>query len=151
MPRSLMAPAALALALGLGVGGSLAHAQDGRPSFPRTPPGATELPPGQPAVDSSPSRTPVLDKCRYGRPLGCWGSFNSFSCGSLRSELAFIFGSCRTFFGEPCLKGAPPSPLPPWAGSESGYHPPADRSANPPAGKHGWRLFGSRKCASCDN
>jgi hypothetical protein len=46
------------------------------------------------------------------RPLGCYGNFNHYSCGSFHSEVAFLFGSCRTFFGERCLKGPPPSPVP---------------------------------------
>jgi hypothetical protein len=83
--------------------------------FPRIHPGQTELPPGYPPVDNRPSPTPLKDYHRYGRPLGCWASFNGYNCGSLHSEMAFIFGSCRTFFGQPCLKSAPPSPLPPWA------------------------------------
>lgn len=90
--------------------------------YPRTPPGANELPPGYPPVDNSPSKTPIRDWYHQGRPLGCWASFNNYTCSSLPSTLSFIFGSCRTFYGEPCLKGAPPSALPPWAGPESGYH-----------------------------
>lgn len=44
------------------------------------------------------------------RPLGCWASHNCPTCGSLKSECIFLFGSCRQFFGEPCLKGPPPLP-----------------------------------------
>lgn len=128
MPSSLLSRAALAVALGWGVWAGFAHAQ-GTVQWPRTPPEATELPPGHPPVDSTPSKTPLLDSIRYKRPCGCWASFNGYSCSSLRSELAFLFGSCRTFFGEPCLKGPPPSALPPWAGPESGYW-------NPPPGRH---------------
>lgn len=48
----------------------------------------------------------------------CWSHHNSFLCGSCESELRFVFGSCRQFFGEPCLPGpatypyAPPPPFP---------------------------------------
>jgi hypothetical protein len=35
--------------------------------------------------------------------LGCYTTHNSPGCGSLHSELTFIFGSCRQFFGEPCF------------------------------------------------
>jgi hypothetical protein len=101
------------------------------PEFPRTPPGATELPPGHPGVDNSPVKHPLLEFVRRGRPLCCWASFNGYGCSSGKSELAFIFGSCRTFFGEPCLKGAPPSALPPWAGQESGYYSPRPGAAVP--------------------
>lgn len=47
------------------------------------------------------------------QPCGCWSHHNSAGCGSLLSETKFIFGSCRTFFGEPCQKGPPASPIPP--------------------------------------
>src|SRR5262249_19506121 len=43
------------------------------------------------------------------RPAGCYTHHNRFSCGSWGSELRFLFGSCRAFFGEPCLK--PPVPV----------------------------------------
>lgn len=38
----------------------------------------------------------------------CWTTHNQFGCSSLHSEGTFIFGSCRAFFGQPCLKGPPP-------------------------------------------
>ena len=104
----------LAVLLGGWGGAELARASD--PAyFPKTPANATELPPGLPPVDSSPVKHPLWAWARYHRPLCCWGSFNGYGCSSGHSELAFVFGSCRTFFGEPCLKGAPPSPLPPGA------------------------------------
>jgi hypothetical protein len=40
-------------------------------------------------------------------PKGCWSHHNACMCGSFHSELTFIFGSCRDFFGEPCLSGPP--------------------------------------------
>jgi hypothetical protein len=141
MPRSLLTRAALAALLGWGVWAGLARAE-GYDLFPKTPPGANELPPGHPPVDSSPSKTPLKDACHKGRPLGCWASFNGYGCSSLRSEMGFLFGGCRTFFGEPCLKGAPPSALPPWTGAESGYHPVRPQPApapEPPA--KGWLGF----------
>jgi len=49
-------------------------------------------------------------------PWYCWASHNSIGCGSLKAECNFIFGSCRTFYGEPCLKGPPPVPVPPGYG-----------------------------------
>jgi hypothetical protein len=50
----------------------------------------------------------------------CWSTPNALGCGSLKGECTFIFGSCRDWYGEPCLKGAPP-PLPP--GWPPGYPP----------------------------
>src|SRR2546421_337786 len=45
--------------------------------------------------------------------VGCYAHFNNYSCSSLKSEGAFLFGSCRTFFGEPCFLGPTPPPIPP--------------------------------------
>jgi hypothetical protein len=40
----------------------------------------------------------------------CWTHPNSdYGCGSLRSDFNFIFGDCRSFWGEPCYKGGPPT------------------------------------------
>lgn len=55
---------------------------------------------------------PVLKLMHVHLPLTCWSTHNGYSCGSLRSEGVFILGSCRDFFGEPCIKGPPP---PPWS------------------------------------
>jgi hypothetical protein len=44
--------------------------------------------------------------------LCCQGSHDSPTCGSLHSELTFIFGSCRQFFGEPCLVPPRHNPVP---------------------------------------
>jgi hypothetical protein len=120
MPRKMLARAAVVVALGWAVAGAPRAFAD---YYPKTPPQATELPPGLPPVNSAPSNRPLRDHFHHGRPLGCWSSFNGYGCSSLHSELGFLFGSCRMFFGEPCLKGAPPSALPPWAGPMSGYGP----------------------------
>lgn len=45
-------------------------------------------------------------------PFLCWSNHNGYSCSGLRSEYTFLFGSCRAFFGEPCLKCAPPPAFP---------------------------------------
>jgi hypothetical protein len=42
--------------------------------------------------------------------LCCKTTHNSLGCSSLKSECTFIFGSCRSFFGEPCYKGKQPPP-----------------------------------------
>ena len=109
--------AILAAAVGLGVWAGLARA-DG----PNIPNGMTELPPGVPEQPEQPGG-PLH---RLGKRFGvcCWASFNGYGCSSVHSELAFVFGSCRTFFGEPCLNGPPPSSVPPWAGlGGPGSHP----------------------------
>ncbi len=147
MPRNLLTRAALAAVLGWGVWAGLARA-GGSDLYPRTPSAATTLPPGHPPVDSSPSKTPLKDWILYKRPLGCWASFNGYGCGSLRSECTFLFGGCRSFWGEPCLKGAPPSPLPPWAGRESGYWqpPPGSPADREMSGQTNLRRTG---CSTC--
>ena len=38
----------------------------------------------------------------------CYTHNNSdYKCGSWRSEATFVFGGCRSFFGEPCFNGPP--------------------------------------------
>jgi len=54
--------------------------------------------------------------------FGCWASHFGNGCGSFRSDMVFIFGSCRSFFGEGCRKD-PPSIYPPGYGP-AGYVPP---------------------------
>ena len=62
--------------------------------------GADETP--EPAPKTRLQQT--LNRCG----LGCWTTHNVPGCGSLRSELTFVFGSCRAFFGEPCMSAPPP-------------------------------------------
>lgn len=126
--RKLIIPSVLAFVLA----GGLVKAQNPNSpygEFPRIHPGQTELPPGVPPVDNSPSAYPLRDHYQRGRPLGCWASFNGYSCSSLPSTWAFVFGSCRDFYGEPCLKGPPPSPLPPWGNPDGGRVPPMNDAA----------------------
>ena len=47
--------------------------------------------------------------------LGCASNFNQVGCGNFWSEFRFVFGSCRTFFGQPCI------PNPPHFGPGNGY------------------------------
>lgn len=53
----------------------------------------------------------------------CWASPNSMGCGNLKTDFLFVFGSCRQWYGEPCLNGPPPPVAPP--GSTVGYYPPS--------------------------
>jgi hypothetical protein len=55
---------------------------------------------------------PVSSYWRNHESCGCWAHFNGFSCSSLASEYAFVFGSCRTFYNQPCMKGPPPPAYP---------------------------------------
>ena len=57
--------------------------------------------------------------CYLNSPFYCVTHHNLAGCGSLKSELVFIFGSCRQFYGEPCFKG--PNPYPhPWFNKQGG-------------------------------
>jgi hypothetical protein len=44
--------------------------------------------------------------------MSCSVTHNAMGCGSLCSEINFIFGSCRTFYNEGCQKGPTPSIFP---------------------------------------
>lgn len=96
MPQSMWKRAALAAAVGLAVWSGLARAQDVETARPYV-------------VDPAKPR-PVLKFFHI--PVPCWASHNGYSCSSCRAEKVFIFGSCREFYGEPCLDGPPP---PPWS------------------------------------
>jgi hypothetical protein len=88
--RTVLA-AVIALALAAGV----SYAQDFETTHPHF------IDPNQPH--------PVLRLLHVPLPVACWASHNGFSCGSTRSEATFLWGSCRQFFGEPCLQGPPPA------------------------------------------
>lgn len=75
------------------------------------PPEVMLAPEAAPVLDSLAKRRPVRDWL-HNHTIGCWAHHNKYGCGSVRSDLNFIFGSCRSFFGEPCLSGRPPSPVP---------------------------------------
>jgi hypothetical protein len=75
----------------------------------------------------------VIQKVGTLLPPYCYAHFNDYSCGSLSSDINFMFGSCRTFYGERCLKGPPPYPVP-------GFDPVAAGIEEPGQSKH---------CRSC--
>jgi hypothetical protein len=47
--------------------------------------------------------------------MSCASNFDQAGCGNFWSEFRFVFGSCRTFFGQPCI------PNPPHFGPGNGY------------------------------
>ncbi len=97
-----------------------APALPGLPHAANPPPGGIPNQVGQPPY-APPQYPPIRTQTGY-RPIRntlqylgvcCWSHHNSYySCGSLCSELRFVFGSCRAFFGEPCQHGPPAMPLP---------------------------------------
>jgi len=48
------------------------------------------------------SNSPVANAL-HNHGLLCYAHHNEMGCGSLTSELRFIFGSCRTFFSQKCI------------------------------------------------
>ena len=129
--RSSLRRALLAAALGLGVTAGLARAEEKVLALPTptvAPP--TEMMPHEIAPEAAAEAAPAqgqgcgtrhrvlallrprtyIEALRSGQPLGCYAHHNDYSCGSLHSECTFLFGSCRQFYGEPCLKGPPPLP-----------------------------------------
>jgi hypothetical protein len=50
--------------------------------------------------------------------VACWTHHNNMGCGSFMSDWKFMFGSCRTFFGEPCF--SKPVSNQDWHGFEAG-------------------------------
>ena len=99
MPQSMWKLALFAAATGFVLWAGLARAQDIEVVRPHL------------LIDASQPH-PVLKALHVPVPLGCWAKHNGYGCGSLRSEGVFIFGSCRAFWSEPCLKEPPP---PPWS------------------------------------
>jgi hypothetical protein len=93
------------------------------PPHEAAPVAATPAAPRRPILDWLYSKPrPIADSvhdCMHAHGVGCWSHHNSYTCGSWKSECTFIFGSCREFFGEPCLPGPPPPPY-----VAGGYAPP---------------------------
>ena len=69
------------------------------PNVPPTAPTKTEL--GYVAMPVDMGMPPLSPLNKTG--LACYTNRNSPGCSNLRNDLRFIFGSCRDFFGEPCL------------------------------------------------
>ncbi len=81
---------------------------------------------------------PVLDFVENHEKVGCWAHHNAFGCTSFPAEMDFIFGSCRSFFGQTCLKQPPPDELAPMRDG-------TPNAANPPRSR--WPLFSP--CPNC--
>ena len=96
MSHALWRSALVAVVLGLAVGAGAARAQD-----PET---------NHPYVLNQDKPHPVLKLLHVSLPAGCWASHNGNGCGNFRSDATFIFGGCRAFYGQACLKGPPPAP-----------------------------------------
>jgi hypothetical protein len=101
--------------------GLIGHARADQPIA-----GAGPAPYGYAPGSESTAANPQPKQQRF----GCWASHFGFGCGSFRSDMRFIFGSCRSFYGEACMKGPPP-PYPPGS-SQNGSGPNGGRGCGCP-------------------
>jgi hypothetical protein len=148
--------AALAAIIGMGVAASLSRAEGPAPNpepWAVIEYGAGGHPPSEaapgPEAGGFAHKGPVRDwfhDCMHRHGVGCWSHHNMYTCGSWKSECTFVFGSCREFFGEPCLPGPPQPPMPP------GYGPPPTYLPQPgyPAAYGAGYGYGQKSgCPSC--
>jgi hypothetical protein len=56
--------------------------------------------------DAQTGRSAGLRRLFHGQGIGCQENYDG-ACSSLAAELRFVFGSCRTFFREPCIPNPP--------------------------------------------
>ncbi len=118
MRQSMICRTLLATALSLSVLSAVGRAGEPHPMMPESGYPVEQISEGH--ADAVPRRCllgrlrpiAIYQRVQSARPLGCYGNFNDYSCGSLNSECRFLFSSCRGFYGERCLKGPPPSPVP---------------------------------------
>jgi hypothetical protein len=106
--------AILALVIGVGVVAGLVRGQDARPMPPANAPAPSTTPPA--VIISQDQQAAPYSQVQSAQPrilehlnrhgLHCFATLGSLGCGSCKSECQFIFGSCRTFFGEPCIPDA---------------------------------------------
>jgi hypothetical protein len=76
------------------------------------------VPPHEPKMVPDPDRPVPAPRTRRAvrdftdkTRVNCWATHNALGCGSLQATCVFIFGSCRQFFDEECVK-APPHSVP---------------------------------------
>lgn len=67
---------------------------------------------GVPYMPIPPEPPPARAGHWWQKPCGCYSDINSASCWNCKTYWIFVFGSCRQFFGEPCIKQVPAFPLP---------------------------------------
>jgi hypothetical protein len=114
----------LAVVLGLGLVASWAGAQTQQAPIPLSPyAGPAVVDPDWFVPAQGKVCSPLVvagqrcDRCLNRHGLHCYSLHTLPICSSCRSEFIFIFGSCKAFYGEPCLRKPPLVPVPP------GYEP----------------------------
>src|SRR5437762_1613433 len=127
MMRHIFPGMGLAVALLLGHVTTTSYAQEGErsalhsfngPNNSHGPACAGDVPPrgwypGR-YILCDPLNRPSLIRCVFPPETNCcWASSNTMGCGNLKTDFLFAFGSCRQFYGEPCLNGPPPPVAPP--------------------------------------
>jgi hypothetical protein len=113
MRVSLVAPALLIALAGLGLGVRAVHADE--PLLTPSSSGSAPVIAAAPSLQGAmlPVKEPGEHSSRVGswlrsHNLCCFTHHNTPGCGSFWSDFMFEFGSCRSFFGEPCF-AKPPS------------------------------------------
>jgi hypothetical protein len=111
MIRSALGRAVLALTAGLGVWSGAAWAQQCQLE-PAAPESAYQMLNQQWKDHKSGWSFPLCSAVVNNPPLCHWSTHNEMLSTNLRSELVFVFGSSRHFYGEPYVKGPPVFPFP---------------------------------------
>jgi hypothetical protein len=133
MARRFLSNAALAslLVIGIGVGIASAEGTTGAPAQAASQGSAVAESCGTTTATDTSGATrshPILDRLQNHQMVGCWAHHNMFGCGSFHSECTFMFGSCRAFYGQQCLKQPPPDDLAPMReGTPDAANPPRAR------------------------
>jgi len=108
---------------GIGGGSEQPYGTPGQVFYPHTqtaPPAVTPptqvgpppyTPPLYPPLEFDPVQPRPVRNIAQRFGVGCWSHHTLPTCGSLRSNLTFVFGSCRAFFGESCRHGPPQVPV----------------------------------------
>ena len=100
----------LSLMVGIGWWTTKLPAQEPTAPAPAAPPAVLPVTHAVP-LEAEPGhghhRDGLLHRAARAHGYGCYATHNTVGCSSLRAELTFMFGSCRAFFGEPCV---PPPP-----------------------------------------
>jgi hypothetical protein len=58
-------------------------------------------------AEPAPATNRPLQRVLNSHGMACASDFNRLGCGNFCSEFKFVFGSCRTFFGQTCEPSQP--------------------------------------------
>jgi len=97
----------LLAALGLLLNVAIVSGQTPAPPQPVIPSQGIMIIPDQEEAAPAPPKNRPWQKLFNSHGMCCASDFDDLACGSFWSECKFIFGSCRTFFREPCVPSSP--------------------------------------------